>query len=114
MRGGAFVDCVSDGEPRGSLRSSGSGEEPVKATLGLVRINAAAEAVGFTARLKPHPFKAASLFFPAMYLLVHVFDFKSDLCGLGEHGGDGAIFFFRQADCIFDCLARNFPADAVG
>ena len=46
-------------------------------------------------------------------LRVHIFDLSGNFRGLFEHGRDRTVFFFREADCILDGLARHFTTDAV-
>src|SRR5580700_3861678 len=46
-------------------------------------------------------------------LRVYVLDLTGNFRGFFEHGGNGTILFFREADCILDRLARYSSTDTV-
>ena len=44
---------------------------------------------------------------------IGIFDFKTDLGGLVEHGGHGTVFLLRQANGIFHGFVAHLPRDAI-
>src|SRR6266852_6582521 len=44
----------------------------------------------------------------------HVLDGEGDLCSLLQHGGNGAVLFFREPDRVFHGFLRHLSTNEIG